>query len=251
MFGNFFGTPAPVASPGIVHNGPVPGAQVVSTPAPPPQQTGASAPAASPAATPAPPASPLDAFTGLWQTPTTSDGKPAAPAVDPLTQPVFNLDPSKVLDSAKKIDYLAGVDPANITSALGGDVNAFMNVINGAIANAVAGVTVSQGNTINQALVANNQRVSSVLPNHIRQAQINSITDTDPVFSHPAVQPLAQTLRQFAAAKNPNASVSEIDGQIKGYLSGLAAALTENSPQALQQRQAAAKNEQDFSAFLE
>lgn len=248
MFGNFFGNSAPAASGGIVHNGPVGAAQIVNTPAPPPGQQQSAAPA--PAATPAPPASPLDAYNDMWQTRTTSDGKPAAPAVDPLTQPVFNLDPAKVMESAKRIDYLAGVDPANITSALSGDANAFMNVINGAIANAVAGVTVSQGNTINQALLANNQRVSSALPDHIKRAQLHSSVDDNPVYSHPAVAPLTKTLKEFALAQNPNASVAEIDTKIKGYLSGLATALTEQSPAAQQQRQAAAKQEQDFSAFF-
>lgn len=250
MFGNFFGSAAPGSSGGIVHNGPVGAAQIANPqPAAAPQPDNTGNPAGTPAAS-APPASPLDAFNDLWQTRTTSDGKPIAPAVDPLTQPVFSLDSAKVLASAKQIDYLAGIPPENVTSALGGDVQAFMNVINGAIANAVAGVTVSQGNTINQALLANNQRVSSVLPDHIKRAQLHSNVEENPVFSHPAVAPLTKTLKEFALAQNPNASVSEIDTKIKGYLSGLATALNEQSPAAQQQRKAAAKQETDFSAFF-
>lgn len=238
---------------GTAHNGPQPGAAPAPAPAP-------AAPAPAPVAPPAPAPAPvdpnaqalsaLDSFKSFWHNPTTADGKPAPLPADPLAQPLFNLDPAKVMESANKMDFMAGVDPAKIQTALQGDVAAFADVINGAVRNAVAGVTINQGNTLNQALIANNQRVASTLPTHIKKVQLMDQPSDNPVFEHEAVQPLVNTLKQFALAKNPQASASEINAQISGLLAGLGKAIHETSPEAVKQQQAASSKDQDWTAFL-
>lgn len=232
---------------GTAHNGPQP-APAPAAPVPAPAATPA---APAPAAETAPdPLAHLDIYKGFWQNPTTADGKPAPPAVDPLAQPLFNLDPSKVMESANKMDFMAGIDPAKIQTALQGDVAALGEVINGAVRNAVVGVTLNQGNTLNQALIANNQRVAGALPTHIKKVQLMEQTPENPVFEHEAVQPLVNTLKQFALARNPQATATEINAQISGLLGGLATALHETSPEVVKQRQVTASKEQDWSSFL-
>lgn len=234
---------------GTAHNGPQP------TPAPAPAAAAAPAPVAPAAPAPAPAAEPtalsaLDSFSALWQTPTTADGKPQPPAADPLAQPLFNLDPTKVTESANKMDFMAGVDPTKIQTALQGDANALAEVINGAVRNAVVGLTLNNGNTLNQALIANNQRVATALPSHIKKVQLMDTQPENPVFNHPAVSPLVNTLKQFALAKNPTASAAEIDASIQGYLGGLATALHDTSPEVVKAKQQTAAKEPDWSAFL-
>ena len=193
-------------------------------------------------------ASPLDKLAGLWDTPTTKDGKPLVSAPDPLTQPVFNFDPAKITASAATMDFTQGMDPTKVAAALGGDAAAFAEVLNHAVRNAVVGVTVNSGNLINQALLTNNANVAASIPSHIKQNQLLTFQDENPVMSHPAVAPLVNSLKQMAATKNPNASAAEIHKQIAEYMSGLSAALTAETP-AAKAATAAVPKEMDWSTF--
>ncbi len=229
-----------------------------------PSAGGRSAPTPAPAASPAPaiPAAPapgtpepsftseLDKFKSMWQTPTTDDGKPAPTPVDPLSQPVFTLDKQKVLESASKMNFTGDINPELLQKALGGDGNALAAIIDGAVRNAVAGVTLSQADLLNQALLTNNQRVTAALPTHInRTTLLNSQTD-DPVLSHPAVQPLLTALKQTAFARNPNAKPADIEAEVHNYIRGLAAAVVDSSPEKIKQQQQKQAGEVDWMSAL-
>lgn len=229
-------------STGTAHNGPQP-------PAPPAAPPAAAAPAA-PAAPAAAPASPLDSFAALWQTPTTADGKPAGLPVDPLAQPIIQLDPAKVQEAASKLDFTGNIPPERITQALSGDPAALSAVINQAVQNAVVGLTINQGNTLNQALQTNNTRFTSSLPTQIKKVQLSDTLSDNPVFQHPAVAPLVQALKQSQFAKNPNASVAEIDATVGQYLAGLATAMQDASPERVAQQKQQKVSEEPWANFL-
>jgi hypothetical protein len=169
-----------------------------------------------------------------------------------LRQPLFNVDPTRVAESANKLDFLSSVNPDLVTKALGGDPAAFADVINSAVRQAVVGITVNQGQLLNSALAENNQRITSSLPNQLKQVQLNEVGSDNPVFSHPAVAPLVTALKQTAYQKNPNASVGEVNQLVNNYLSGLAVAMQDASPEAVKQKQQAAKTagEQDWSSLF-
>lgn len=206
---------------------PLPNPALGATPAP--QPTPNPAPAPAPVVPPSP-TSELDKFTAMWQNATTSDGKPLPPVVDPLTQPIFNFDPAKIQESASKMDFTTGIDPAVAQKALSGDVTALSDVINSAVRAAVVGMTLSNGRLINDAVVSNNQRVANSLPTHIRQTQLLDSTLDNPVFNHPAVQPLVTAMKQTEFQKNPNKPVAEIEAQVANYFKGLAIALQATDP---------------------
>ncbi len=206
--------------------------------------------AAAAAANNKPPASSLDNLPNIWQTPTTPDGKPVAPTVDPLTQPVFNFDPAKITETAGTMDFMANIAPENISKALSGDATAFADVINAAVRNAVVGVTVNSGNLINQALVTNNQRITNSLPTAIKQTQLMDMPTENPILDHPQVQPLVTALRKLAFSNNPTASAADINKQVASYITGLGAAVAETSPAAVEARATAKSKETDWSSFL-
>lgn len=230
------------ANNGIAHNGPQPPA-----PAAPPQPPVPPAPPTPPV--PPAPVSPLDEFTKMWENPTTSDGKPAPLPVDPLRAPIVNFDPTKITESANKMDFAASVDPTLVTKALSGDAAAFSDVINQAIRNAVVGMTLSNGQLLNNAINTNNERITSQLPTHIKKVQLSESTEENSVFNHPAAQPLVQSLKQLAFAKDPNASVADINAQISKYLTGFAAAVVDAQPANVQQRQQTAAAEVDWLKY--
>lgn len=197
-------------------------------------------------------ASRMDKFTEMWQTRKNDKGEPVAPAADPLRQPIFNFDATKIQASADQMDFTDGVDPELVTKALGGDAVAFSDVINQAIRSAVVGMTLNSGNLINTALASNNERITSQLPTHIKKHQLQeSSPDDNPVFNHPAAQPLVQTLKQIALAKDPNAKVSDINAQISQFLTGLSEAVLESDPARVKAKAKTTPPEQNFKIFLE
>lgn len=234
---------------GVAHNGPQP-------PAPPAPVAGT--PVAAPVAAPAPAepqtaVSQLDKFTALWQTPTTADGKPAPIPANPLQQPVFNLDPQKVVASAQQMDFTAGITPETYAKISAGGPEAavaFADAINTAVRQAVVGMTLSNGNVINNAMLENNNRITNAIPTHIKKAELLNMGSDDPVLSHPAIQPLVNSLKQMAFAKDPGANPAEINAQVAGLLRGMGVALAETDPTAVKQKEAKAAGEQDWSAFL-
>lgn len=234
------------ASSGTPHNA---GSSTIAQPtvpvAPAPVTTAPAVPAAP--EVPAAPVSPLDQFKVMWETPRNADGTPMAPSTDTLSQPLFNFDPAKVADTASKMNFAGAIPQETITKALSGDATAFAEAINKAVQTAVVGMTMNQGQLINQAVVANNQRLTAEIPTHIKKAQVLESTAENPVFSHPAAQPLVNSLKQMALARNPGASAAEINKQVSDYLVGFSAALTESSKPAAP---ANAPGEQDWSSFL-
>lgn len=248
--------PASVPATAGVPQGQNQGHPTASTPTAPAATTPTTTP---PTPTPEPeskPASPLDQYASLWQTATTADGKPVAPVSDPLTQPLFNFDPAKITESANQMDFTGGINPETITKALNGDTAAFTEALNQGIRAAVVGLTLSNGQLLNNALVSNNQRITQQLPTHIKQQKLLEPSPEDnPVFSHPAAQPLVQSLKKMALAKNPSADVNDINKQIAGFLSGFATAVTEAAAPAGPAKGsittgAAMQKETDWSTFL-
>jgi hypothetical protein len=151
------------------------------------------------------------------------------------------------------MDFTAGI-PAETLAKIGAGgpeaAAAFQEALNIGIRQAVAGLSVSNGQLLNQALLENNQRITSTMPTHIKKAQLMDVGD-DPVMSHPAVAPLVTSLKQMAFAKNPNASAEEINSQVSGYLRGLGVALQDTSPEAVAAKAKATKGEQDWGLFLQ
>jgi len=226
---------------GTAHNGPQP-------PPAPAQKQAESAAAAT--AEPPKPTSSLDKYTSLWQTPTTEDGKPVPLPVDALKQPMFNFDAGKVTESAGKMDFTSGIDPELLTKATSGDQEAFLAALNHGIRNAVIGMTMSNGNLINTALLQNNERITASLPTHIKGVHLMEMDPTDnPVFSHPAAQPLVQALKKMAFARDPNADPKQINRDIAGYLSEFASELTSSTPTAVAAKKVAASKETNWLQF--
>jgi hypothetical protein len=193
------------------------------------------------------PTSALDEFIPLWQNATTPDGKPLPPTVDPLSQPIYNFDQAKLAESASRMDFMSGVDPAKVQSALSGNAVDFAAVINQAVQSAVIGVTTQSGRLINDAVINNNRRITNSIPSQVRQTQLLESTQDHPVFSHAAVQPLVNALKQTEFQKNPNKPVAEIEATVSNYLLGLVAAMQASSPEATKVAATKAAAEPDYS----
>lgn len=241
VFGNLFGNGG-----GISHgaNGPQP---VAVTPT---QQSATPNTSTAPAATETPQGSPLDALKAFWDTPKDAEGKPLAPEVDPTSTDIFNFDPVKVSESARKLNFTSDLNPELVQKALGGDAQAFMDVLNHATQTAFTAATLNTGKLINQSHNTNNQRVKSTLPTSIKQVQLDQTATTNPILQHEAAQPLVAALKKMAFAKDPSANPADVTRSVEALLVGLGTAMADATPEAATRRSVAKAGEQDWSSFL-
>lgn len=192
------------------------------------------------------PISHLQPFEKLWDSTATvgADGKPV---VDPLSQPLLNTDPAKLAQTARQMDFTNGVDPTLMTKALGGDIEALKQVINGASQNAfIAASTLGQNITENAAKT-NNSRLDSAMNERFKQFLVDQQRSDNPVLQHPAVAPVLDLTKQQLTRKHPEKSAGEIQQMAEQYVSGLAEAFTGNKSAAEATRTGSAHDPSDFS----
>lgn len=250
LFGGLFGNGG-----GIAHG--ANGAQAVAVTPPQQQQTtnpaagNATGDAGAPATGAAVQGSPLDALKAFWDTPKDAEGKPLAAAVDPTSTDIFNFDPVKVSESARKLNFTSDLNPELVQKALGGDAQAFMDVLNHATQTAFTAATLNTGKLINQSHNTNNERVKSTLPTSIKQVQLDQTATINPILQHEAAQPLVAALKKMAFAKDPSANPADVTKQVEALLVGLGTAMAEATPEAETRRSVAKAGEQDWSSFLD
>ena len=161
-------------------------------------------------------ASPLDNFKELWK----ADAKtPASPSLVPN----FNLDPQGLRTAAEKINFTQHIPEDLLTKASQGDAAALRDVVNKAAQIGFANAAAASGELIKQSLgSAQGILKDQVLPAAYRDQQISqALTESNPVFSDPAVAPMLSMLKDRFAATYPTASPAEIAAHATAYLGGL------------------------------
>ncbi len=164
------------------------------------------------------PASPVDNFADLWKT--DPNNKPVPPA---SLVPTFNLEPAKIMEMAKGINFTQHIPAEQVTKALSGDATAFMEVINQAVQLGFANATMTNGKIIENSLTsAQGALTNQVLPSAFREREISrAIDSSNPVFQDPAVAPMLNSLKQQLQTKYPTAGAEEIAGLATQYLTSM------------------------------
>jgi hypothetical protein len=178
-------------------------------------------PAGSSNPTPQEPANPLDAHAQVWQNNTQAGTKP----VD-LSQPLFNTDSAKIAEAAGKLDFASSI-PTDLMQRAMSDPAVFSQVLNSVAQRAVATATQIQAATTEQAAQRNNERLMAVLPDRIRQVQLDGLQPDNPALQHPAAQPLLKMVRTQLQANNPGMPAAEISRRAEAYLVGVSAAVSQ------------------------
>lgn len=168
---------------------------------------------------------------------------------NPMAEPLLQYDPAKLQAAAKQANFAANIDPELATKALSGDVASFMQVVNQTAQNAFLAATASTANVVEQAVRKNNDRYDSVLPDRVRNVQINQAQMKNPALSHPAAAPLVAAMKAQIAAKNPGLSPDKVAEVAEGYFTHLANDLAGGTPAQVQSRNG--PQEPDYSLFLQ
>lgn len=160
------------------------------------------------------PQSPMDAFKDIWQTPETPPGS------EPKSM-FANMDPKKVLESARRQEFAKTLPPELIAKIQAGGADgmvALMAAMDHTSQNVYAQSAMATAKIVEQALAKQASDFQSQLPSLVRKLSANESLRTDnPILNNPAVQPLVGALTEQFQRKNPNASSQEIQQQVNGY----------------------------------
>jgi hypothetical protein len=254
IFSNLFGgAPAQPANPGPL--GPTgvanPGQPLPGTQATPGTDNNGMVPAQQPGQNPGTPGTsdgtPFADFKDIWQTPNTPQDQ---------NQALFaNLDPAKVMESARKVDFAKNITAAQIQAIQAGGpdaVKAFAESMNQVAQTVYAQSAIATTKIVEQALSKQTERYDAQLPTMVKKYSTNeSLLTENPLLSNPAIQPLVGALQEQLIRKNPNATSAEIQKQVSDYFAAMGTAFAPKAPETPQSRaaQRAAKSE-DWDSFL-
>lgn len=190
------------------------------------------------------PASPLDAFKDMWETP------PIDPK-NPVPGSMFaNMDPKKVLESARKVDFTSTVTPERLALvAKGGTegVTEMMKIIGEVGQNGYAQSAMSTAKIVENALAKQRTEFEAALPAQLRKLSANdSLRANNPILEHPAVAPLVPAMTQMFQSRNPNATTQEIQTQVQDYFAAVSTAFAKKP-----EPTAAEQAETDWNKFLQ
>ena len=191
------------------------------------------------------PGSPLDAHKDIWQTPATTN--------NPEPGGVFaNLDPQKVMESARKVDFTKSISPELLAKIQAGGAEAaqaFAQSMNSVAQTVYAQSAMATSKIVEQALEQQQEKFNAQLPQMFKSLSANEgLVASSPLLSNPAVQPLVGALKEQLIRKNPNATSSEIQTQVADYFAALGQSFAPK-PQA-QAGRGAKKDDFDWEKFL-
>lgn len=225
---------------GLLGNKPAPAADTtaatVATEAPATETTEAAAPAAS--------QSLLEQHKDLWQPATTEQTE---------AQPLFAVDQSKLMEAAGKLDFTKLVKPEQLQAiSRGGDeaAQAFLQAINAVGQAGFANALSANVKLIEQALERKEAEFEARIPGAIKSFNIESSLSSDPILKHPAARPVVGAIAKAMAAKNPDATPSELQESALNLLREIAGEGKETKAAAVQQQQREKAGSFDWDSWI-
>ena len=191
--------------------------------------------------------SPLDKHSEIWKTVDT-------PGTDPNQSMFAGLDPAKVMESAKKVDFSKAVSTEHIEAIQKGGqeaVTAFAQAMNSVAQTVYAQNAIATTKIVEQALGKAREQYDASIPGLVKKLSASEqLLETNPLLSNPAVQPLVGALTEQLTRKNPNASAKEIQQQVTDYFAALG---TSFAPKPVEDKSKSGikANQTDWSTFLE
>jgi hypothetical protein len=189
---------------------------------------------------------PLDTFSDIWKTPD-NPNKQEDKAL------FADLDPVKVMESAKKVDFSKAVTPQQLESINKGGqeaVTAFAQAMNSVAQTVYAQNALATTKIVEQALSRSQAQYDTKIPEMVKKLSANErLVTENPMLSNPAIQPLVGALTEQLTRKNPSATANEIQQQVVDYFAALGTSFAPK-PKETKESKAAAQS-MDWSTFLQ
>jgi hypothetical protein len=186
--------------------------------------------------------SPLSNFADIWKT------DPNAAVTD--TSIFGVIDPAKVMEAAKKLDFSKSVTPEILAKIQAGGPEAaaaFQSAMNSVGQLQYAQSAMATTKIVEQAVAKVTERFNAQLPSMVKQLSTREgLQTSNPILSNPAVQPMVEALTSQLLTKNPNATSAEIQTQVADYFASLGQVFAPKAPQTAAQKNASTS---DWSMF--
>ena len=194
------------------------------------------------------PVNPMDAYANLF---TPKAPNPTAPKTPTLADPILGaLDPTAFRTQIANTNFAANVPQEQIAKALGGDQQAFMDVINAAAREAFAASAQLSHGLIEHGVRTGAERLNSGLDSRIRNFQLKSQNTSNEALQHPAVAPMLNAVKMQIASSNPNLSPDQVQQQAEQYFSQMADVLVAPKQAAAAAAAKPKSGETDFSSYI-
>lgn len=152
-------------------------------------------------------------------------------------QNIFDLSPEQLQSHVQKTNFTQGIDQAKMQAALGGDVNAFSEVINQAAQAAFASSLQMTQGMVEHGVKTGNDRFSSTLDSRFKDFSLKSQTAKNPALDHPLAKTFLSGIKKQIANAQPNLSPQQVQEQAEAMLGDFATHIQQPSQQAAQQAQ--------------
>lgn len=140
-----------------------------------------------------------------------------------IDAPLFKLDSDALSQSMSKANFMPQVDPQLMQRALGGDQQAFSEVMNGVARNVMQQAISLTQSMVQSGIGTYHKRLDGMLPDRMREFTANESLATDPSASHPAASPVMKALVQQAMKANPSLTVAQAVKQATGFMQAMSA----------------------------
>lgn len=162
--------------------------------------------------------SPLDNFTDLFKT---DPAKANTQSKSPL--PNLTVDPAKLSEAFKNVDFTAGIDPALLDKASKGDGASMMQVLKQQGQSILSQSSIITAKVVEGAISElHNNYQRDVIPQVLRNNAISNAVNENPIFQHPAAAPMLAGLKTQFIQQYPQATASEIADMANNYLDSFA-----------------------------
>jgi hypothetical protein len=160
-----------------------------------------------------------------------------------------NFTPENIQKTVGGVNFTQNLDPAKVTAALGGDSNAFMEVINAAVQSGVsASVQMSHG-MVEKGVQTGQERFSGDLDSRFRDFTLRGQNVDNPALKHPVGKALLSTVAKQIADANPRMSADEVHKQATSMFSEFTKLMNQPTEEANQQ--ASQKGQMDWMNFVD
>lgn len=161
-----------------------------------------------------------------------------------------DLTPDKMKEMVGQTNFAQNIDPELAQKALGGDMQAFTQVLNSVAQNVFSSsLQMSQG-MVEHGVGFGTEQITGSLDSRIRDFQVRNQNSQNPALQHPIGQALLGSVKQQLAAANPRSTPQEIQTQAEQMFQDFAQMLVpqQNNQQANSSQTPPA---QDWSLFLQ
>lgn len=160
---------------------------------------------------------PLGNFDKMWDIDPTRKA-PESPV------PVFNSDPTKMMELAGTVDFTKHIAPELLARATKGDGAALVEAINKAAQAGFAHSNLATTEIVKTALTQMTAKYENdVIPRILAAERTrNHVAEDNPIFTNPAAKPVVDLISSQMMSTYPQASSAEIKSMVGEYLTGFA-----------------------------